>query len=582
MSERLWIVKRSALIVSLCIVFVSGFVVSAQQPADQLTALASVFPTDNTLMFGAVRTDDAFITELDSALAPLYPLSEDLPPNFTLQTALDEAIADAIPNGSFATVIRPWLGDTAAVGIYIPQRYFDDPTLFNPDDLLDDSEGVIAVAVRDRGELEQALRFVAAANDVSLEGEERGIYKVYAVDDDTLIAISDTVMLIGEPEIMASSGVLGGDFSALGASEDFQAAIRALPDSGYNAVLYFSQPVFVETYTVIAANGTPAAQAEANESLQFMRQIASVSVGFTILDGRTFTADTAIAGGTLTLPDVGAVDLAFAGRIPATTPLMILSTNLRGTLETMFQTLDSVSEATDGEDLDDDLAELDNSVQVISGLTIEQITGWMTGDYALIAGLSETGANATSIFALIGQNPVDLGLLIDASADPAAAVAVVDAVEETLGGMVGRLLTEGEDARLDIDLSREMDVLTLVIRDLGGDVPFPLELQLGVQDDVFFLGTMGSADALRGGSSSLTDQPNFEQAQSSFLASSNAVYYVDFDNLASIIDVLAQVDAEEEDINNLRTVFAVVDSASITGSVDNGISRVRATITLAE
>jgi hypothetical protein len=69
-------------------------------------------------MFGAFRTDDAVIEELDAVinLAGQF-LPDALPPGFSLKMLYDQQIA---PGMTIGKSIRPWLGDAVAVGLIAP------------------------------------------------------------------------------------------------------------------------------------------------------------------------------------------------------------------------------------------------------------------------------------------------------------------------------------------------------------------------------------------------------------------------------------------------------------------------------
>src|SRR5689334_13761171 len=99
--------------------------VSAAPPAQErfgtLESLSGYFPKD-TMLYAATRTDGAFVSTLDrlaQTVASQLPAGT-IPPGFpdSLSTALDLLTTQAAGGGTFATTVRPWLGDTLAVGIY--------------------------------------------------------------------------------------------------------------------------------------------------------------------------------------------------------------------------------------------------------------------------------------------------------------------------------------------------------------------------------------------------------------------------------------------------------------------------------
>ena len=83
---------------------------------DDLTALARHFP-DNTTMFVAFRTDDAFFADLDDFLAGIQALAPEVGTAASVLDSLDLFTLSAVGRPSFAREVRPWLGSTGAVGL---------------------------------------------------------------------------------------------------------------------------------------------------------------------------------------------------------------------------------------------------------------------------------------------------------------------------------------------------------------------------------------------------------------------------------------------------------------------------------
>ncbi|HLU12156.1 MAG TPA: hypothetical protein VK003_20940, partial [Oceanobacillus sp.] len=103
---------------------------AAATPTDELTALARFFP-EKTLFFASVRTDDDFFAMLDDVI---NLIEENMPEEVisepdTIEELLDQMIAPN-PNidGGFSEAIRPWLGNTAAIGFPSLTELLDDNT----------------------------------------------------------------------------------------------------------------------------------------------------------------------------------------------------------------------------------------------------------------------------------------------------------------------------------------------------------------------------------------------------------------------------------------------------------------------
>ena len=86
------------------------------RPQD-LTTLAGYLPADAPVYIG-FRTDDAFLSTLDSLASKLDAVVPGGMMSGSVQEALDDLAKSIEPGGTFATTMRPWLGDTAAFGIY--------------------------------------------------------------------------------------------------------------------------------------------------------------------------------------------------------------------------------------------------------------------------------------------------------------------------------------------------------------------------------------------------------------------------------------------------------------------------------
>lgn len=559
--------------------------VSAQVASTDLTALAAEFPED-AVFFASIRTDDAFIDELDALLAPFYPYAEDLPPGFTLRDGLDLALIESELGLDFERSVRPWLGNTAAAAAFVDPNTLADTEFLTTDRVFDNLEAIIAVEITDRAAAETFFNNAIEAQDADIEATQRGAYTYYEIPFGPVIAIDDDTLLFGEEFIMVETGVLAGDFASLSSSGDLSNTLALLPQSDYNAALYVNVPEIQSVIQTVADTSTDLFGAsDAEESLAALNvlELGSGVVGFTVLDGRTLTVDLALQNGAALIQEaqIGSVDPNFAAQIPAATPLVLHGTNLNGILQGALDTISELGTETDAQELEEGITELNDTLQAEVGLTLEDIIGWMVNDYALLLRPSDSALNATSIFGLLGDNPLDGGILIDASADPAAAVRLVDVIEKIITGELADTITQ-EEEDVTIDLAREGDILTVTVT--SGELPFPVEVQVGVSNDVFFIGTPGIASSILAGDGGLGSTSNFEGALSLTLPDTYSLYYADFDNLAPVVEILESVAEDEDaaDIALLGELLALFDHATLSQSLDtDGNAFTRATITLA-
>ena len=561
--------------------------ISAQDFVD-LEELTAEFPAEDTIIFMAARVDDAFIGSLDSTLAPFYPFIEDLPPGFTLEQGLDLAVMEAGVGSSFAEDIRPWLGDTVAVGLFADPVTLEDTEFLSVQEFTNTLEAVVAIDIADRAGAEAFIEGVLAEQGSDLEATERGGYTAYEIPFGPLVLVGDDTALIGEEFIMAEYGLIDGDFESVGDSADYANTVNTLPASSYVAGVYVSQPAYRSVVELIAETSTdPFGQEDAQELLETldMLGLGSIAAGATSIEGGTLALDVTLTGGANPYQnvDLGSIDPAFASLIPATTPFVIHGTNLRGQYDAVVETIAQL-ETAGIEEIEDGVAETNEALQAETGLTLEDVFGWMVNDYALILRPSDSAQNATSIFGLVGNNPLDLGVLIDASEDPAAAVALVDAIETGLQGELAATITEGENAEVDLELTREGDILNLQIIDNNGQIPFPVNLQVGVTDDVFFIGTPGVASSIISGDGGLASTDTFNAALPTLLSEPVSIYYIDVGNLSVLVDIAESFAEEEADVEDLQTtsdILALFSHFTLSQAVDaDGNSFVRATISL--
>lgn len=570
-------------------VLVLAVPMSAQVDSGTLTGLADVYPADSTLVFLSVRTDDAFFDTLDSAFAPLFPILE-LPEDFSIRDALNESIRGEVPVWSWDDTFRPLLGDTAAIGLFMPSDILADPMQYDIEEPFDDLEAILAVEIRDRAGVEALLAQIGTAQGVDLTPEQRGGYAVYALPDEGFLALSDSVMFFTEySALLDSTGILTGDFVALSAHDDLNTTIGLLPNGdGYNALFYFNQPSYAATVNGMAASLGDTLPEDAQSFLTVVNNIGSVAFAAVILDGRSFTIDSVMGTADLSplglsMPSLGALNPLAAQRIP-NAPLMIQSTNLAGAYDFGVDFVKAVAVLDDpeaAEDIDGALALGNIVLRGSTGLAIDDLFSWVTSDYALLLGYNPSIEGATSVMDLMAENPLDLAFVADASVNPDAALAVVDGVEMFVTGEFVASINEQDDAEVNITSSRDGDVLTVTATSLTGEVPFPLELMVGVANDVFFIATPPTGMAVRDGLAGVGAQAAYQSATTWTLADSSAVYYVDFNQFTPLLDLAMMLNPDDSDLADLQQVLPLLDTATISWLIDDsGVSRSRWVVTL--
>lgn len=568
-------------------------------PVDDLTQLADYFP-DDTAIFAAMRTDDAFITELDNLLAALIAV---LPPDTLPDTSLRGLLnltAFGMFGGNFDTAVRPWLGNSAAIGLFDIEALLmmGSGVAFSMDELMEPASQeiplVAAVEITDRAGAEQALGSMGM-DFVVIDFDD---FTLLALPDGSAVLVADDVLLLGTLDTVVA---FYEDVDvALSENEDFQDALDALPASSYNAVVYVDALGLVEGFAPEVLDFTLPGFPALDELL------GSVALGLTILDGRTLALDLALVGpdmdtlrGIPGYVDATPVDLNFAGNIPAGAQLVIHDNGLGpefnavldmvsaiGPILSEFDAMGMLEDMGGMGDLpvDIDLSSINlggvsrTALTVIfagfTGLNLQNdVLSWMTGDYATFARLlpldSEMGFT------------VDAGVVI-AATDPEAAAAVVSGIQYAAGQY-------DLDNRIEAIGGGEALVLTAPIRaffpeDFPRDVlqsTPALDLLIGANDSVFAVGSRPAVSfALDGSGGSLLDDPVFQYAQTLFLEDTALVWYIGLPSLLEALPALAPVTS----LYNLYDFVAVaraIESATITARVnDSGATVARLTLTL--
>lgn len=546
--------------------------VNAQVATTDLIGLASALPADDTLIYVGFRTDDALLDTLDAALQPFYPLADDLPPNFNLRLGLDFGVMESGLGTNFSDGIRPWLGDRGALGLFLPADCAADMAACNIDAAFDDLAAVLLLDLADRDGAIGALERLAERAGQTLETTTQGVYTVYtSAQADFSVGLADTYALVARNKTIDAYNLFNANVPTLDTSADLSDTLALLPNGGgYNAVTYVSQPAFVDVLTDLSAANATFPNTDAADSLNFFTLLeSSIGAGLVILNGDTFTADVAVQT-PVALTGTAPVNPAFAANIPAGTPFVVHGADISGVYQQALERAYAFAEGdpdTDVEDLRTGIAAGNSFLRGFLGLDADGLIGWITADYALTLNVP---ADAT-----LQSNPLALTFLADASGNPEAALNVVNSLDAFVNGEFVASIVERDDADFTVASARNGDVLTVTLT--SPEVPFPVELNIGLTDNVFRVSTTGIGVV----GSDLAADASFAAAGAVLLPDANAVYYVDFARLGPVVDLLIQVNpADSEDLMALRPVLALLETATVSTAVDaDGVTRVRATIT---
>ncbi|MFQ3567607.1 MAG: DUF3352 domain-containing protein [Aggregatilineales bacterium] len=543
----------------------------AATPVSELNALASYFPAE-TAMLISLRADDAFLAELDALLNRVTTQVPGVSP-ISLLDELDQTIQFSGVGSSFATGIRPWLGDVISIGIIDLSAIFAAQAAgavnVPPPSIL------LVGALRDRAALENLFDRVLAPNpDVSVT--RNGDYTLftqmppswrseeppteYYVDDAVFIVTNDSALLPIKRRLASS----------LADDPRFDEALAALTLDSYNMTIYVNNDALIEAALQTNAMLPPDFNFQSGPSQAW---------GFTILDERSLLieivqpiTDPALWAATGTMPEMFVpVDLNFARHIAAGTPLVIHGTDLSGIFESTLQSLSmtlaqlaavdpSFTMGLTPEEASTVIVDsLTFGVQGALGLNLsEDILSWMTGDFALTLGINpalddvRTASDAMSLNAL----PIDFSLLIEAT-DPERARNLVSAISNSLR----------QFASADLRVSQEQiagEMSTVLTIPPSFDVPFPIEIIAAANDEVFVIGTRAYVEAALSDGPGITADPSFIEMQAYLVDQPVSVLYAAGEGLTPLVNFLAATRAiNRQDIEPVRAIFRLLSSSSI-------------------
>ena len=591
--------KRVVLVLALLLVFGAAVIPAAAVPTADLTALSSVFPA-NTAIFAAIRTDDGYIETLDGVIARINQV---LPASDQIDSLRDTfEMGAGMMGGSFDSVFRSWLGDTAALGV-------DISYLIDEDDDNDYLAATLAIAVTDSA---AAVEF--ARGLLSSQGDFDAQYTVEVSDDVTFFRPTTSeprldgvipFMFTENYVVMGNLTPVMNRMARLNTNAGFNETMSALPLDDYNIALYIdTRALFDAQMTMLAMQNSGRQMAEMAEMIGMLAGISnnlgSIGIGFTVVDGRSLTIDIASTAdpeaiaGALGL-DAGAmvvaqpIDPAFARFIPAGTPIVTHVTNLSGAYDALLTGLRAGVALGGDEDMAEEaLAEIESgiagvefAIRGLTGLDLEDdILSWMTGDLAIWLGLTPTFAEATSLFGgLAAGLPVDFGILIDARANPDNAAALVEGLKNALTFAARQVPADSGTTITvaDENIGGNAGVsATIVDRSL----PFPIELVIGASADVFVIGTRAAAEAALNPGAGMDSDPAYQEALGYALADTVQLQYLAGAPFAPLFNLLP-MEGGADDAQALVDFVSLLSSSSISSATADGIAYVRLVLTLA-
>ncbi len=570
--------KKLLLLIIVCLLLSLGIVpIRAATPGD-LTMLAD-YVADDVQMFVAFRTDAGYVETLDGVfgrIATVMPGAGDV----NLSTVLNDAAAQIEPGSTFRRVFRSWLGDSGAIILADAQS---------------GQQPIIALSVTDTKRAETFLDKIttssnAGATYVKARRRDGVVYTpsnrfspTYRLTDVALLIYTDT-----------PAGLLVRNGTSLADSRRFQDALARLPGDDYNILAYLD--VFPSFAALAPMMNQQMQQTGLNlfDFTALFRAFGPQVFGLTIEQGRVLTIDIAQSitdiatyehGTGMAYTERDALNLDFARFVPSNAALVVHDQDFGASLllalwllETIGEQLDAQYDTQDirGDELgllllDDTITFLRLTFKGLTGQTLNDGIGWMTGDFAVYVSAGVAGDLPT----------FDAGLIIE-NTDAAAAEAF----------FVGQ-----QWALRDLNIYYAQDGDTLIIPGIRqiaenflpedfAQLPLMdnLELMMGVNDDVLTFGTRPATEMVLAGDGGLNDNAIFADAADHFLPNTESLWYVNFVPLRDVVEFAAENGSR--DTEQLAQVISLLESASISMTITperRGLASVtRLVLTLAE
>jgi hypothetical protein len=477
----------SALLVSILLLI--GASIAQAKPAQVTLAnayFADQLPAGADIYVG-IRTDDAYIGELDTILGKITSglslLSPDMPASISLRQLLDQAVLSMRMDGTFDSTIRTWLGDSIGMGIYFGEQF--------PEDIL---------VIIDHTNRDAAETFIETASGGIYNITEEGAFTFYSGENNaTLVAINDdAIYMSSRRELIPFNGA---PTDVLSNDPDFQKAVGALPSPSYNIVVAGDTGAIAQ----LGDTGNMGARGMFNEFLPD----AYTAVGLTIANGVSPTIDVAQVGlsaevvALLNTP----VDPAFTQYIPADATAVIHGTNLI----TAYNALIQVVSANTGQDLQAQL----NQAQAIFGFDV--ISLLLSGDFAMYFTYKPEGLTSlidTQLEAINNNQTTTPSVAINTLAEFGAIFEITDRTNAqslvdqifNLYGLMGSN-TQGVTATQE-----EIGGSLALVLSISSPGMSPIELVIGANDSIFVVGTRESATNALLGTGGFDSNPFYQNS----------------------------------------------------------------------
>lgn len=545
--------RYSMLLLVICALMASMFGLAAVRPtrAAEASPLAAYAPPD-TVLFATMRTDDAFITDLDSLLAKVVEklppeLQQQIPPNVRLRILLTTLVLGV--GYDYATDIRPILGDQLAL-------FVGNLDVLTDAESANDSDVPIAVVaeIKDRAKavtfVENLLDRDPTVKEAIIKGEE-ATYTVFRSKSPSIplaIAINDNALIIGTGAAIDAATATKAKLFEQAIYTD---VLAMLPESTYNISVYIDLKRIVQAglKSAEARNNLDSASSPftPDQISKAVEVLGPVAFGATILDDTTLTIDYAQKLGDLgalkvlgltnlanLLPKFGRANPDFVSVLPAKTSAYIHGTNLKAQITAQFSVLQEVAAANPNpagqpsfqQQLDDARAQ----VKAQLGLDLDaDILSWLDGDYAVFMRYDATPTqisfvNRAAYPDRAVDDVFDIGFVVEAK-DPAKANKIIAALGPALKKAnedPNTKVETGKVAGFDaVLINTEFDTPGLS----GRPAKTPIQFVIATNNKVFVIATRTAAEQILKGEGGLDKDPVHQAATKFFVPEASLVLY---------------------------------------------------------
>lgn len=588
---------------------------AAPYPND-LSDLARYFPQD-TALYMAMHTDEAFLRHLDTTTTQIFDLFTTptnviaAPIRYTYQDETDPAytpirdtldyFAEEIFGGTFDQSVRPWLGDTIALGVTdidLLLRYSDLPFEQVYDAFQKQFPVIFAMHITDAAQARHILETPSPENRAIISA---GDYTLYTLPDSVAgLLVTPDVLMFGEVDSLLNA--IDRPVSMLADSADFQTVNSNLPADDYNALLYMSYDGLLQSlFLDVDTNEPPIEEALFRALTDFS---GGVGIGATILPDNTFTLDytqtndiTAIEqklGLMMSVPFRANPNM--AAYLPEQTAFAIFQTDLRQfylstldntrILSTLFPSPDMLTE----DELEAALFLAQFWVQTNIGLNIENdILSWLDSDYVLAIAPSNDLTTAR-YWSQLRSSPIEALMLFDVTSAPDAAARTVTALTRSFDEQLETLASDFDAIGWDVMRTDETIAGVSLVRyafdDVTEGIPFPIELFIGSNDEVLLLGTRDMVTTALDGSGTFHESATFTASQQGIVLSDAGLVMLANGGGIAPFSNLYQIWSQpnpyaEAEGNLLRAIASFFPRATISGhNSESGTTTLRLTLTI--